>query len=182
VVNLPNSVDLRLCEAWRGSRPDGALTWLMVALTLLGSGWTAFGLVPLYAFKRARPFARWLGAVWVAAAVLVYGLKWTVRRPRPSGVALWGTTPTDYSFPSGHAAGGFAFAAFVVVLCLAGRDGRRTPWRWLAAVASVAAACGIALSRVYLGVHYPTDVGAAAVLGSVLGAVGAQLYRRTLVR
>jgi undecaprenyl-diphosphatase len=177
-----NAIDLWLWPLLRGTRPEGVLTSVMVAFTLLGSGWTAFGLIPLYAFKRARPFARWLGAVWAAAAVLVYGLKWTVRRPRPPGVALWGTTPIDFSFPSGHAAGGFAFAAFVVVVCLAQREGRRQPWRWLAAAASVAAATLIALSRVYLGVHYPTDVAGAAVLGSVLGAVGAHLYRRTLVR
>jgi undecaprenyl-diphosphatase len=153
----------------------------MIAFTLLGSGWTAFGLVPLYAFEGARGFARWLGAVWAVAAILVYGLKWTVRRHRPPGAALWGTTPTDYSFPSGHAAGAFAFAAFVTVVCLAGQGWRR-PWRWVASISSVAAAILIALSRVYLGVHYPSDVGGAAVLGSALGGAGAVGYLRSRVR
>jgi undecaprenyl-diphosphatase len=149
----------------------------MVAFTLVGSGWTAFALIPLYAFPSARPFARWLAAVWAVTAVLVYLLKAIVRRPRPPGPALWGAMPTDYSFPSGHAAGAFAFAAFVSVLCLGDRGGRSHAWRWAASIASAATAACIAVSRVYLGVHYPMDVTGGAVLGSCLGAAGALLTR-----
>jgi undecaprenyl-diphosphatase len=76
-------------------------------------------------------------------------------------------SPGGGSFPSGHAAGSFAFAAFVAV---------RAP-RW-AAPAFVWAAL-VACSRCVLGVHYPSDVLAGALLG---GAVGAIFARESLRR
>jgi len=61
--------------------------------------------------------------------------------------------PSSTSFPSGHAASGFAFAAAV---------GRDRPWLGLA-LRFVAAA--VAYSRIHTGVHYPSD----AVVGSLIG-------------
>jgi undecaprenyl-diphosphatase len=182
MLPAPNAFDLRWLEVLRGVRPGGGLTWLMVAFTILGSGWTAFALLPLYRARRARPFVLGLSLVWVITAVAVYALKAIVRRPRPCATvpALWGTSPTDPSFPSGHAAGAFAFAAFVTVLCLADRARWGQGWRWLAAGASLAAAACVALSRVYLGVHFPTDVLAGGALGGLVGVAGAIATRRRI--
>ena len=88
--------------------------------------------------------------------VLNYAVKVTVRRPRPSspGSAL---TPTVswLSFPSAHATSSFAAAR---------------AYRGLAPPAALYGAAGaFALSRPYLGVHYPSDVLAGAVLGTALG-------------
>ncbi|CAN5330787.1 hypothetical protein BH09MYX1_BH09MYX1_32270 [soil metagenome] len=52
----------------------------------------------------------------------------------------------------------------------------------LAAASLGVVALGIALSRVYLGVHFPTDVAAGAVIGTILGYAGARLARRPLDR
>jgi undecaprenyl-diphosphatase len=149
----------------------------MVAFTILGSGWTAFLVVPLYAVRPARLFIRWLAVVWAVTAVLVYGLKALFRHPRPPGPPLWGAMPTDYSFPSGHGAGAFAFAAFVSVLALGDHQNRSQPRRWLVGAATTSIATCIAFSRVYLGVHYPIDAVGGAVLGGVVGAIGGILCR-----
>lgn len=63
-----------------------------------------------------------------------------------------------HSFPSGHAASSFAAAT---VLSFAIR-GRGLALAWMLAV-------GIALSRIYIGVHYPLDVAAGALVGVALG-------------
>ncbi|KJY20360.1 MULTISPECIES: bifunctional phosphatase PAP2/diacylglycerol kinase family protein [Streptomyces] len=96
--------------------------------------------------------------------------KWSVRRPRPllEGVPVvrqLAVQPQTTSFPSGHSASAFAFAAGVALASPA----------WGAVLAPVAAS--VAFSRVYTGVHYPSDVAAGAALG-----VGAAFVVRRLAR
>jgi undecaprenyl-diphosphatase len=176
---LTPTLDARLFQRVYAA-DGGALTGLMIALTIVGSGWTIFALVPLVAARRTRAHAGALGAVLVTTAIVVFVVKHLVRRVRPPfqlpGVhPLW-DAPTDYSFPSGHAAGSFAVAAFVTVLCL--RERRDEAWRWAVGALFVFAASAIALSRVYLGVHFPGDVTGGAALGALLGALGAEAFTR----
>ncbi|WP_030760731.1 bifunctional phosphatase PAP2/diacylglycerol kinase family protein [Streptomyces sp. NRRL F-2664] len=96
--------------------------------------------------------------------------KWSVRRPRPllegvPAVRRLAVQPHTTSFPSGHSASAFAFAAGVALASPA----------WGAVLAPVAAS--VAFSRVYTGVHYPSDVAAGAALG-----VGAAFVVRRLAR
>jgi undecaprenyl-diphosphatase len=101
-------------------------------------------------------------------ATLIF--QYTALRPRPTGVRLLYEAPNFPSFPSGHAAAAFSTA---VVLGLTLRQKR-----WWAGLLSGASL--IALSRVYLGVHYPSDILAGAVLGAAVGAAcyGLLLDRR----
>lgn len=73
------------------------------------------------------------------------------RRERP---ALWiSLAPEgDYSFPSGHAMGSMALVAALVFLLWG------TRWRWLVLVVGALFVLGVGLSRLYLGVHYPSDI------------------------
>jgi undecaprenyl-diphosphatase len=117
------------------------------------------GLVADLVARRRFPLAAVLAGVsYACASALASGLKPVFDRPRPPIghpeihplVAL----PGDASLPSGHAAGAFA-AAFAVGLV---HPRLRGPLLGLAAL--------VALSRVWLGVHYLTDVLAGAALGA----------------
>jgi undecaprenyl-diphosphatase len=104
-----------------------------------------------------------LGANLLGASVLTTVLKHAFNFPRP---ALWKqiVVETSPSFPSGHSLGAFAFFGFVGVWLLL--ENPRAPWRWAAAALAVAFAALVGLSRVYLGVHWPTDVAAGAIVAS----------------
>ena len=118
---------------------------------------------------------------WLVLAVSVMGvvvnlsLKNLIQRPRPTLAPL--ATVDGYSFPSGHALNALVFYALLAYLGL-----RFSPHRWQrVAVVALAAALTllIGISRVYLGVHYPSDVAAGFVAGFWL-CVTAFLMARTL--
>lgn len=99
-----------------------------------------------------------LGAVSIGQ-LLTYLFKWLVDRPRPLAFAALQTLPTDASFPSGHALGStILFGLLGIWLWQNGRRG------WAITLFVWAALVGF--SRVYLGVHHPTDVLASFALGT----------------
>jgi undecaprenyl-diphosphatase len=177
-------VDERLFRLLYGA-DGGAFTWIAVAFTFLGQGWVIVALLPLVASRRLRAPTLALVLVLLITAGVVAVVKRVVHRVRPcnalAGVGcLWGSAPTDFSFPSGHAAGSFAFAAFVGALVFHStqQEIRNRAKAVLCSVAPLAATC-IALSRVYLGVHFPADVAAGSCLGAAIGFAGARAYLRT---
>jgi undecaprenyl-diphosphatase len=135
-----------------------AVTALAQAITRLGSiaflvGAYAVCLVALLLARLRRDAVR-LTWVMVGAIAIENGLKYSIRRIRPD--AFFGIDPTTYSFPSGHSLLSLCFYLTIAVLIA-----RRVPNAFgrsavLAAAALLIAAIG--LSRIYLGVHYPTDV------------------------
>ena len=91
---------------------------------------------------------------------LNFGIKLIVKRPRPTleGLPPLGGAPSSLSFPSAHATASFAAATAM---------SRFAPELKLALFG---AAATMAVTRPYLGMHYPSDVVAGAVFGTVLGA------------
>lgn len=158
------------------------VTWLAIVLSALGSGWVTLALLPLLVRPASRRVAAYLAGTLSVSAGLVTLAKAVVGRVRPcsslSGVRALTPPPTDPSFPSGHACGSFAFAAFVVFVMYSGEE--VTPsLRGPLAVLCVALAFGVGWSRVYLGVHFPADVAAGALLGVLGGLLGGLLFRRS---
>jgi undecaprenyl-diphosphatase len=149
----------------------GAFGPLMIALSVVGGGWALVLLLPLVALARTRRFAGVLAAGVAAQAVLVWALKAAVGRVRPwirFDLAAPLGAPHDGSFPSGHAAGCFCVAAFLAVVLPAEWPDRPRLGRTVVGLAAIFAA-SVALSRVYLGAHFPSDVVAGAVLGALVG-------------
>jgi len=142
-----------------------ASAWWVKGLLLAGLG----GVADLRR-RRLPHTALWAGIAAVAASIAAAGIKLVVERSRPPlaepGLQPAVSLPGDYSFPSGHAATAFAAAAAVAV-CYP-----RLRWAVLGLAALVA------LSRVYLGVHFTTDVVAGAALGTAIGLATALLGRR----
>lgn len=101
-----------------------------------------------------RRAALWVTIAQAGALVLNVSLKFAFHRPRPT--PFFGPVPATYSFPSGHAL--FSFCFYGV---LAGLVADRIRSRIVEAIIWVVSAvlvAAIGLSRIYLGVHYPTDV------------------------
>ena len=149
------------------------LTRLMEVFSFLGSvaAVTTMCLVAvgvsLY-FGRTRAAAL-LAITMLGVAVLDLALKHAFHRPRP--LAFFGATPNSYSFPSGHALGSLCFyGVLAAILAPLARGWGAKLCIWIATVLLVGM---IGLSRIYLGVHYPSDVIAGYCAGAVwVGAVG----------
>ena len=103
------------------------------------------------ALKRRAREALFAGLALAGSALLNLGTKQLFARERPS---LWESIAPEhsFSFPSGHAMGSMTLACVCVLLAW------RTPWRWPVAIAALAFTLLVGLSRVYLGVHFPSDI------------------------
>jgi undecaprenyl-diphosphatase len=134
------------------------LTRLARGVSLLGSGaviasLSVIAFIGFYATGRRRA-AIALAVVMAGAVVLENALKFALHRARPE--PFFGTAPETYSFPSGHALFSACFyAALAWLLSAAFRNLGARAVIWVISLALIAA---IGLSRLYLGVHYPTDV------------------------
>jgi membrane-associated phospholipid phosphatase len=124
-----------------------------------GGVWLAIGVAGQALDGRRR--ARWRRATTTVAGAYVANLaiKLAIRRRRPSlpGLPALTDTPTGLSFPSAHASTSFAGALAYTRL-------------GLPAAPLYALAASLSLSRLYLGVHYPSDVLAGALGGTLLAA------------
>jgi membrane-associated phospholipid phosphatase len=157
------SLDSRLLYAMRTRFHSPAAEAVAKALGKIGEYgaiWFAIGIV--LAFVDPDNGDDWLigGILGPVAIGLNFGVKLIVRRPRPvlEGLPPLGGAPSSLSFPSAHATASFACATAMT---------RIAPE---AALLFVLAA-GIAACRPYLGMHYPSDVLAGAILGTGLGLV-----------
>lgn len=153
---------LLAARQWRTPRR----TAVARALTRLGDagGWTFVGLAFFATFDPAGiALGLRLSVAALFATVLSQSLKRILHRARPdlaiAGFVPEAANPDRFSFPSGHTCAAFAVAlAFVGVPLGLG-------------YLFLALAIGIGASRVYLGAHFPLDVGAGALLGSMAGLV-----------
>ena len=132
---------------------DAGIIWIMLSIVLL--------LIP----KTRKSGAVMVVALVVDVLLCNIVLKNLVARTRPydvnTGVHLLVAKLHDYSFPSGHTAASFAS---VTALYLAGE---KKLWKF-----ALVLACLIAISRLYLYVHYPTDVLGGILFGVISGYLG----------
>ena len=150
------------------------LDTIMCAITRLGDAgiiWILLCVVLLILPKTRKTGVILMAALLVDLVVCNGILKPLVHRIRPfdvkTGIELLVKRPTDYSFPSGHTAASFTS---VMALYLAGEKKIWIPALVLAVL--------IAFSRLYLYVHYPTDVLGGIAVGAAAGALGYWLVKK----
>ena len=164
--NLGQSLDERLLRAartWGHSPKRDMAVERFSKLGERGAVWIAIGAVGYALDEPGRPqWRRAIGTV-MGTYALNTAIKLVVRRRRPQlpGLPPLTDTPTQLSFPSAHASTSFAGALVYTRL-------------GLPAVPLYALAKGLAVSRLYLGVHYPSDVIAGALLGTAVAAFASE--------
>jgi undecaprenyl-diphosphatase len=168
--------DLTLVRDLAGDR-DSTLTTLAHGASWLGRSAVlvpAGILIGLGAIALGRPLRGIAVPVAVLGAIVIQNAdKAIVARPRPPVHQLEHVSST--SFPSGHATESTAF--FLVLAAMFYASGASLWARRLVVATTIVVIAAVALSRVYLGVHYPTDV----VAGMLLGAAWATITAATLI-
>ena len=134
------------------------------------------GLVMLCFQRTRRAGASALCAMLIGLIVVNFTIKPLAARERPwvvmEGFVNLVPEGDPNSFPSGHTNAAFAFA---LAVCMS------APERWMK-IAAVCAAAVMGLSRLYVGVHFPSDVLAGAVIGSLCGLLGAWVVKKAWER
>ena len=149
---------------WLHAHSNPALDRVMLAFSLVGGypllGVSALLLVAFLVSSRRRA-ALFVTLCIGGVSALNVSAKMVFARARPD---LWVSLAPepDYSFPSGHAMLSSAFVAMVLALIWRATrsNARGESWRRVAALLGVAFVLAVGLSRLYLGVHYPSDIAA----------------------
>jgi undecaprenyl-diphosphatase len=160
-MNYVTSFDTRVFFLINHAPHPAVLDFLAQTLSGLGSGGLIFVVLALFLFFREEGKDHWFLVPFIlifsiSAVVSELLLKTRIARIRPEelmGALVVAAQPETYSFPSTHAVLAFAGAALL--------SWKEPRWGWL----WYGLAILIALSRVYLGHHYPIDV----VIGALLG-------------
>ena len=161
------NIELKILD-WFQTLHTPVLDKFMTSVTKLGNA-GIFWIILTVLFLLI-PKMRKTGAVMAAALIIDLLLKNLVARTRPydvnTGIQLLVAKLHDYSFPSGHTAASFASVAALYFA------GEKKLWK-----PTLVLACLIAVSRLYLYVHYPTDVLGGVVIGIIAGYLGYRLVK-----
>jgi membrane-associated phospholipid phosphatase len=151
---------------WLHGWANPTLDQLMLGLTRLGDPEVVLpvvlGSLGVFLWRRRRAEALMLLVSCGGALVLNQGMKLLFARARP---VLWPPLirETSYGFPSGHALGSLVLYGYLAVVLAHGYP-RQAPWIHGIAIALILL---IGVSRLYLGVHYPTDIVAGYAAGGL---------------
>lgn len=157
---------------WMGRHRIGWLEHAFGEITLLGTGIVVLmvvGVAGLFLWLTRHKYSAALLLVATGGGIVLNNLlKLAFDRPRPQ-LFPWAARALSSSFPSGHAMS--STIVYVTVAYLAARLQRRRRARWLTMTGAVVVVLLVCVSRVYLGVHYPSDVGAGIVIGLAWAAL-----------
>lgn len=159
--------DARILETLFAIR-DPNLVQMFIWVTELGRAWLVYAIgivvVLLLISKRCVAYATGLCISLATSSIAILVIKGLVERPRPPE-AFQAYLEVWYSFPSAHAA--FAFALYGFLALLTWRLVKHRIVRYIALFAFIGVSLLVSLSRMYLGVHYASDVLVGIALGSV---------------
>lgn len=172
-MNFIQNMDLSITHFVINNMSNGILNFLMPLITKLGNGgfiWIFLSLI-LIINKKYRKIGI-LTLVAIATNYLIGDIiiKHIVERLRPflvdTNIHLLIKAPSSYSFPSGHSGSSFAAATILGIYFKKYR-----PYLYIFATL-------LAFSRVYLGVHFFTDVLVGAILGTIVALIVNYIYKK----
>lgn len=145
-----------------------SVTKLMLFITFFGSNYFLlpayiFLIVYFLLFKKTRRLSLDVAAIGIVSTIILFSLKAIFRRHRPIHPLVQNVS--GFSFPSGHSFCSFTF--FGLLIYILWNHETNLTVRWIGSVFLFLFACVIALSRVYLHVHYASDVVAGFFLSVV---------------
>ena len=150
-------------------------TTFMKAITFFGSA-IPFIVIVLLTFlfikNKSYSFYMFVNLLWVYVVSVVF--KNVIMRERP--VISLIEKPSDFSFPSGHTMCSIAFYGFIVYLLL--KNVKNYLLKWLIIFIFAMLVIFIGISRIYLNVHYFTDVIAGLILGSICLLMIINIYNK----
>ncbi len=183
-MNFFHQLDVGILHALYGANGPLWLTNFMIGVAMISKGSVMYIVAPLLAWVKSRCDAVAVAVSMGGCALCDFVLKLYFARPRPFlAVAdihsLLGHA-SDASFPSGHALRAFAAAACLAASPWVCAPGQRS-WKHRLVTITYVFAGLVCFSRLYLGQHYPSDVFAGALLGSVIGILGERLTKKYIL-
>lgn len=170
------NLDLGLLKFIHDSTQNYIFDKIMPLITSLGNGgfiWITIALILIFN-KRYRDVGIMIIASMIVTSIIGEGiLKNLIQRPRPfiniSTVHLLISKPTSYSFPSGHTAASFAAVGIIFSTLKKFR------------IYAIILALLIAFSRMYLFVHYPSDILGGILLGLFCSKIVLKVYKNRII-
>jgi undecaprenyl-diphosphatase len=180
VSGPPLGLDERIA-AWVQSFETPSLTRTMMFFSLIGDtrqvvAIAAAVMLLLFFALRRRMELLFFSATVAGSSIWNNAIKLLIRRERPDVHRL--LEETGYSFPSGHTM--VACAMYGALVVLLWRHAPSRAGRALLVAACAALILAIALSRIYLGVHYPSDIVGGLLAGGAWLALSVAAYRKYL--
>ncbi|MDY4949197.1 MAG: phosphatase PAP2 family protein [Clostridium cadaveris] len=173
MINFITNIDFSILDFIQNHLRNGVLDWLMTKISMLGNAgviWIVISIV-LLSIKKYRKCGITL-VIGLLLGLLIGNiiLKPLVARPRPcwinSDIALLIASPKDFSFPSGH-----TLSSFIAAIILLKEDKK---FGYVAMILAIL----IAFSRMYLYVHFPSDILAGVVLAILIGFAAIRISRK----
>lgn len=173
MINSITNIDFSILDFIQNHLRNGVLDWLMTKISMLGNAgviWIVISIV-LLSIKKYRKCGITL-VIGLLLGLLIGNiiLKPLVARPRPcwinSDIALLIASPKDFSFPSGH-----TLSSFIAAIILLKEDKK---FGYVAMILAIL----IAFSRMYLYVHFPSDILAGVVLAILIGFAAIRISRK----
>lgn len=169
------SMDFAILDFIQNTMVNPVMNIIMMIFSYMGEAgavWIIAAIIMLFFRKTRATGVIMLAAMALGLLVGELGLKNTICRTRPflvnTSVKPFIHAPLSYSFPSGHTTASFAAALVIAV---------RQKRGW--AVAAYVLAALIAFSRLYNYVHYPTDVLAGMILGTLCALLMLFIFKKT---
>ena len=163
LTKVTNKIDLAVESSMISIRNE-ALTKVMIVITNMGRAYALISitflgtLIAIIKHKRL-PLNTIINLI--SASIIGHLFKLIIRRPRPTGIFL--INASGFSYPSCHTMIGFAFYAFIA--CSLSSKIKNKTIKLFINIITVILVLGIGFSRIYLGVHYLTDVIGGYLLG-----------------